>query len=91
MHYLLSYEYVEDMVQRRGPYREGHLALARAAHERGELPMAGAFSEGPAGAVLLFRAEDPAVVERFVAADPYVQNGLVTHRQVRLLNVVFGG
>jgi uncharacterized protein len=91
MHYLLSYEYVEDMAERRAPYREGHLALARAAHERGELIMAGAFSEGPAGAVLLFRGDGPAVVETFVDADPYAQNGLVTRRNVRPLNVVFGG
>lgn len=91
MHYLLSYEYVEDMAQRRAPYRAGHLALARAAHERGELLMAGAFSDAPAGAVLLFRAEEPGVVDSFVAADPYVQNGLVTRRQVRPLQVVFGG
>ena len=91
MHYLLSYEYVEDMAERRAPYRAGHLELARAAHERGELLLAGAYSETPAGAVLLFRGEDPAVAEAFVAADPYARNGLVCRWQVRPLHVAFGG
>ncbi len=91
MHYLLSYEYVEDMAERRTPYRDGHLELARAAHERGDLVMAGAYSEAPAGAVLLFRGEDPAVAEAFVAADPYARNGLVVRWEVRPLQVVFGG
>lgn len=91
MHYLLSYEYVEDMAERRAPFRAEHLGLARAAHERGELAMAGAYSEAPAGAVLLFRGDEPGAAERFVAADPYVKNGLVTRWHVRPLQVVFGG
>jgi hypothetical protein len=45
----------------------------------------------PAGAMLVFRTDEPAVVERFVAADPYVANGLVTHWRIRALQVVFGG
>ena len=28
--YLLSYDYVPDVLERRGPYREGHLGLAKA-------------------------------------------------------------
>ena len=27
--YLLSYEYVPDVLEKRGPYREGHLGLAK--------------------------------------------------------------
>ena len=27
--YLLSYDYVPDVLERRGPYREGHLGLAK--------------------------------------------------------------
>jgi uncharacterized protein YciI len=91
MHYVLSFEYVEDMAERRLPYRAKHLALASAAHERGELLLAGAYSEAPTGAILIFRADGPTVVERFVAADPYVQNGLVTRWAVRPLQVVIGG
>ena len=45
----------------------------------------------PACAILVFRTDEPADVGRFVAADPYVTNGLVTHWQIRALQVAFGG
>jgi hypothetical protein len=33
--YLLSYDYVPDVLEKRGPHREGHLGLARAMIEEG--------------------------------------------------------
>ncbi len=90
MHYLLFYDFVDDMPTRRVPHRDKHLALARAAHERGELLIAGAFAEPPDGAVLAFTG-DRAAVEAFVAADPYVANGLVTGWRIRHWQVGVGG
>ena len=57
MYYILFYEVVEDHVTRRAPYREEHLRLLNEAHNRGELVMAGAFSEPVDGAALVFRVE----------------------------------
>lgn len=91
MHYLLFYDFVENMPEHRAPYRDAHLALARAAHERGELIIAGAFAEPPHGAVLVFRGDDSAAVEAFVANDPYVANGLVTSWRIRPWQVGVGG
>ena len=91
MHYLLLYDYVENAVERRAPFREAHLALAREARGRGELLMGGAFADPVDGALLLFRAESPAVVEAFVAKDPYVASGLVTRWRIRPWTVVVGG
>jgi len=91
MHYLLSYDFVDDMAERRVPFRDAHLALARVAHERGDLVVAGAFAEPPEGAVLIFRGENAAAVEAFVAADPYVTGGLVTGWRIRPLQVGIGG
>jgi uncharacterized protein YciI len=91
MYYILFYEVVEDHVTRRAPYREEHLRLLNEAHRRGELVMAGAFSEPVDGAVLVFRADDAAVPTRFAEHDPYVRNGLVTRWKVRGWNVVVGG
>ena len=90
MHYLLFYDYVENVVERRTPFREGHIALARQAHERGELVMAGAYADPVDGAVFVFRAADPSVVDGFVRADPYVANGIVTGWRVRPWTVVIG-
>ena len=88
---LLLYEYVEDYVERRAPFRQAHLALADQAHERGELVMAGALCDSPPGAVFVFSVEDPSVVDAFVGADPYVSGGVVTSWRVRPWNVVVGG
>lgn len=91
MHWLLFYDYVDDMLERRAPFRDAHLALARQAHENGSLLLAGALVEPLDGAVFVFDAEDRAVVEDFVRDDPYVKEGLVTASRIRQWNVVVGG
>jgi uncharacterized protein YciI len=90
MYLALIYEVVDDYLDRRGAYRAEHLALARAATERGELVLAGAFADPPDGALLVFEGSDRSVAERFAAADPYVQNGLVKSWRVREWTVVGG-
>jgi uncharacterized protein YciI len=88
VYWLLLYEVVDDYVERRGAYRERHLALARLAKARGELVLAGAFAEPVDGAALVFRADDRSVAEDFAKADPYVRSGLVTSWCVRQWTVV---
>ena len=90
MHYLLFYDYVENAVERRAPFREEHLRLAGEARQRGELLMGGALADPVDGAVLLFRADDPSVVEAFVRRDPYVANGVVTRWRIRPWTVAIG-
>lgn len=90
MHYLLFYYVVDDYVERRAAFRAEHLALARQAAERGELVLGGALADPVDGAVLLFRGTSPAVAKRFVAADPYVRNGLVKSWHVREWTTVVG-
>ena len=89
-YWVLEYTVVDDYVERRGEHRPAHLALARAAHERGELVLAGALAEPADRALLIWRTEDRSVVERFAEADPYVRNGLVTAWTVRPWTVVVG-
>ncbi|HEV3227062.1 MAG TPA: YciI-like protein [Acidimicrobiales bacterium] len=91
MYWLLSYDLVADYLERRTALRDDHLGLARAAHERGELVLAGALAEPPDRAVLVFRADDATIAEEFASADPYVVNGLVTKWTVRPWTVVIGG
>jgi uncharacterized protein len=89
-HYLLFYDFVPDYLERRGEFRNEHLALAWEAHDRGELVLGGAYAEPADGAALLFNAESPAAAERFVEADPYVRHGLVTRWRVRKWTTVAG-
>ena len=90
MYFVLLYDYVENIIERRAPFREQHLGHARAAQERGELVLGGAFSDVPDGAVIVFRAKDQSAVEDFARRDPYVMNGVVTKWRVRPWNVVIG-
>jgi len=88
VYFLLTYDVVEQFVERRTPFRSDHLQRVKDAHARGEIFMAGAFGDPPEGALLVFQGETPAAAEAFAQADPYVTNGLVTKWQVRRWNVV---
>ena len=90
MNYVLLYDVVDDMVTKRAPYREEHLKLISDGHARGEIVMAGAVGDPVDGALLIFRSETPDVAERFVAADPYVKQGLVIRWKVKPWTVVAG-
>jgi hypothetical protein len=90
MHYLLFYEYVDDILERRGPHRSAHLAAAWKSHDKGELVLGGAYANPVDGALLLFKADSAAVVEEFAMTDPYVLNGLVKRWYVREWTTVAG-
>jgi len=86
--HALVYEYVPDVVERRAPYRDGHLALIGRWHDIGRIVMAGALGDPPHGAIIAFRVDDPGEIEAFVAEDPYVEAGLVAARRVEPWTVV---
>jgi uncharacterized protein len=86
--YLLLYTYVEDMADRRGPFREAHLANIRAEQEAGRITLAGALGTSASGGAIVFTGVTPDDVEAFTAADPYVINGLVTAQRIERWNLV---
>ncbi len=90
MYYILFYDYVDDVLERRAPFREEHLGLAREAHRRGELLFGGALADPVDQAVLVFKVEDPSKIEAFVEVDPYVTGGIVKQWRIRPWNVVIG-
>jgi uncharacterized protein len=83
VHHILFYEYVKDMLERRGPYRDAHLARIGAERDAGRIVIAGALGDPPTGAAIVF-GDGVAVgdIEAFAAADPYVEAGLVTARRI---------
>jgi uncharacterized protein len=89
-HFALMYDVVDGFVVKRMEFRPAYLELVKEAHARGELLLAGALGDPPDGALLVFRADSPDLVERFATADPYVTSGLVTRWSVRPWNVVIG-
>jgi uncharacterized protein len=87
-HFVLVYDYVPDVVERRAPFRPAHLELYREWRADGRLVMGGAVGDPPHGALIVFDVESAEAVEAFAAADPYVQNGIVTARRVEPWAVV---
>ena len=90
MHYLVMYELSPDYLERRGQFRAEHLRLAWESQERGEMVLGGALADPADMAVILFKGDSPAAAERFIAADPYVKNGLVKHWRIRPWTTVVG-
>ncbi|MGH2896073.1 MAG: YciI family protein [Solirubrobacteraceae bacterium] len=86
--YLLLYTYVEDMADRRGPYREEHLAKIRAERDAGHITLAGALGAPASGGAIVWTGVAPEDIEAFTAADPYVINGLVTAQRIERWNLV---
>ena len=78
MHHVLFYEYVKDMLERRDPYREAHLARIHSERDAGRIVMAGALGDPPSGAAIVFRDVAAEEIEVFARDDPYVQAELVT-------------
>jgi uncharacterized protein YciI len=85
---VLTYEYVADMLEKRAPHREAHLALVKQWSEDGPMALAGALGDPPHGALFVFETEDPAKIEEFVAADPYVAAELVPKYTIEPWTVV---
>lgn len=89
-YFALFYETVDDFVARRAPFRDEHLRLAREAHSRGEIVLAGALADPADRALLVFQSADAGAAREFASRDPYVRNGLVRKWEVRPWNVVVG-
>jgi uncharacterized protein len=81
--FLLTYDYVDNMLERRAPVRPAHLEHAHAYSARGDIVLGGALVEPVDGAVIVFRAENPDLVAAFVENDPYVKAGLVRSHRIR--------
>ena len=89
-YFALLYDMVDDFVARRAAFRDEHLRLAHESYARGELVLAGALADSPAGALLVFNSADATAAEDFARKDPYVKNGVAKQWKVRPWTVVVG-
>jgi uncharacterized protein len=83
--YILRYEYVPDVLEKRGPYREEHLQLARELCLSGG-PSAPLGADVPTGALFIF--SDTEKANAFIQQDPYVTSGIVTEHTLEEWTVV---
>jgi uncharacterized protein YciI len=80
--FILFYDYVDNMAERRVPHREAHLARLQEWKADGRIMLAGALGNPPHGAAIVFDVDDPQEIERFADEDPYTLAELVTARRV---------
>ena len=86
---LLTYRYTADILEKRGPFREAHLAAAHKQVDLGNMLLAGAFDGPVDGAAFVWTpAADRPTIDAFVKDDPYVKAGLVLSHDVRVWNVM---
>jgi uncharacterized protein YciI len=90
VHWMLTYELVEDHAERLEALQPEHLAIAAAAHGRDELLFAGFAGEPVSRAFQVFQCDELATVQAFVTEDPYVRDGLVTSWRIDPWHVVIG-
>lgn len=80
--FVLMGTYCEDVVERRGPFREAHLAGLKAQQAEGVLITLGP-TEDLTQVFGIYEADDEETVRSLVEGDPYWQNGIWTSYDVK--------
>lgn len=89
--FVVTYQYIPGMVERRTPYRQDHLAWLRGRAEEGRMILAGATLDPVDTAVLIVRGEDVHAVRRMLLDDPYAAANLIVGVTVRPIGLAIGG
>ena len=87
---LLTLDYVEDILEKRDPYRAEHIAGAKAQEAAGKCVLAGALQNPTDKGVFVFKDCDEAYVKAFVEGDAYYKAGLVPGYTIRPWMIVVG-
>ncbi|CAF2499759.1 unnamed protein product [Rotaria sp. Silwood2] len=88
--YMLQYDYVANVIEKRKPYREAHLAHMGKQLEKGNLILGGAYGNPPTGALIILRNLSVNDIEQLAKQDPYVSNGIVTKYTIEPYMAVIG-
>jgi len=80
--------YCENVLEKRAPYREAHLAGLREQHQAGVLVAIGPTKDGTK-VFAIYEAADETTVRGLVEGDPYWQNRIWTEYEVKEWNQVF--
>jgi len=89
-YFLLTYEYVDGMLEKRGPYRPAHLDYLKTLLDAKTLIVSGPLVNPVDGAMLVFQAEDAAAVETIAKNDPFMAANLIKAWRVREWEVAMG-
>ena len=88
--FAVTYKYSDD-VATRDALRTEHRDYLRGLADQGHLLVSGPFGpDGPAGALLLFRADDKAHVDALVEKDPFTPSGVIAQTDIAEWEPVIG-
>lgn len=88
--FMIEYAY-DERSDERDALRPAHRAYLAALAEQGTMLAYGRYDDGGApGALLVCEAEDLDAVESVLAADPYMEAGLVPEHRIRIWPAVWG-
>ena len=87
--FAVQYQYVDDAATVT-EHRPAHRDFLRDLLDRGIVLAAGAYTGGPAGALLVFRGDTEQDIAALLEADPFQQLGLVQDRQIRAWGQAMG-
>jgi len=87
--FAVQYTYVDDpdLVT---AHRPAHRDFLRDLLDRGIVLAAGAYTDGPAGALLVFRSESEQEISTLLTSDPFQELGLVQDCQIRAWGQAMG-
>lgn len=86
--YVMWGSYCENVLEKRAPYREAHLAGLQVQKEQGVLVALGPTTD-TTKVFGIYEADSEAAVRQVVEGDPYWQNGIWTDYQIYEWNQVF--
>lgn len=81
--HILEYEYVDNVLEKRVPYRPGHLEIFGKQSKDGNVVIGGPVDDPPSGARIIFRNLTAKEIDDIVQQDPYVINNIVTKYTIR--------
>ncbi len=88
---LLRYNYVDNMLEKRAPYRQGHIAHILEYTSANKIHCAGAVGNPPTEGLFIFNENVNSLeIEDFVAKDPYKKNNLITQYSISDYTIVSG-
>ncbi len=88
-YFAVQYSYADEP-EKVTQHRPAHRSFLRGLLDEGTLLAAGAYTDDPAGALLLLRADSADAVGAILDADPFRAQDLITHRTIRAWSAAIG-
>ena len=89
-YFILFYDYVDGMLEKRGPYRPAHLDYLKTLLDAKKLIVSGPLVDPVDGAALVFQVGSAAEMESIAQNDPFMAAGLIKAWRAREWDVAMG-